>query len=488
MTNPNLPESENADERAGTSRRLLVGTAGLVAAAGLTATVASPAGAWAAPAVKQILGLPRSSASGTVSARVRFDGTQTVSNASGTSVTLPSSIVFTNTSPSSTIPAGAAIALIVGYEGRALILDREASATAAQVNGVVDAGQVIVAGSRFVVQLALEPGATVVVPILATAMPMIPALGDSTAQTAYEISGADESPVQDRTDEAVTTISDPAGDPVYYDISFRGTRRTAPSASGASWDYPAFLTITRGPQPHPNDIDGSFTLSVSTAVPFQIGGATPTLNGVEDAGAGVWAGDPRNDTPRSFTVQLPLAEGDVVEFPLYAVDAKDATGNWSGAYTVTLENWSVSDGPAPTATTTITPAGSTAEFFDAALTFTGTGSGTRSLPATLEIAATNAEPVPVGTVVRMPIDYRAPLLTSVGPATINGSTTPDAVAVVLDAAYELNVWNIVTRAEVPAGAAMSIPLSWRGTSSSKVTATLVTTGRDADLRNNSATN
>ncbi|NQX27081.1 hypothetical protein HQQ81_06905 [Microbacteriaceae bacterium VKM Ac-2854] len=484
------PEPDERITPSDPSRRLLVGAAAAVGAAGAVALVGTPAGAWAAPAVTQIFGLPGAAASGAsgLLARVRFDGSQTVTNGAGAAVTLPARIVFANVGTEVAIPAGATIGLSLSYEGTALTVDRSASAAAASINGVVSAGAVIVAGSNFIVQLGLDAGAVVTIPIVATATDRVPALAEGTARTSYAVSASDSSPAADRSDSVSTSITGGSTAPA-YEATFHGSRRTAPGASGATWDYPEFLSVKRLVDDSVDDGATELQLHVvRDRFPFGLSAIEATLDGVPTTRSRSVPGG--RDSDPYYSVGLPLAKGSVVEFRLAALSGPGDDPTANGEYRL-IESYDP-DNPGVTATTTVTRGPQYTELFDAAIALTGSMPytvpfyGIEWVPTALTLTATTGVAIPAGSVITTHSFYNA----SYGAASIGGVAVPDAFDVtdVNDYRYDLSE-AIILRVEVPANSSLTIPLEWaeyEGGPMYDLTVELKTDGRDSDRRNNTA--
>lgn len=484
------PEPDELITQSDPSRRLLVGAAAAVGAVGAVALVGTPAGAWAAPAVKQIFGLPGAAASGAsgVLARVRFDGGQTVTNGAGAAVTLPARIVFAHVGTEVAIPAGATIGLSLSYEGTALTVDRSASAAAASINGVVSAGAVIVAGSNFIVQLGLDAGAVVTIPIVATAADRVPSLAEGTARTNYSVSGSDSSPAADRSDSASISITGGSAAPA-YEATFHGSRRTAPGASGATWDYPEFLSVKRLVDGSVDDGATELRLHVvRESFPFGLSVLDVTLDGAPTNGSG-YAPAGRDSDPY-FRVGLPLAKGSIVEFRLVALSAPGDDRTATGEYRL-IESYDP-DAPGVTATTTMTRGPLQASLFDAAVALTGSMpysvpfSGIEWVPTALTLTATTGVAIPAGTVIIAQAFYNS----SYGEASIGGVTAPNSFDLTSINGYGYEASDaLILRGDVPGNSTLTIPLEWReyeGGPMYDLTVELKTDGRDSDRRNNTA--
>ncbi|NQX27077.1 hypothetical protein HQQ81_06885 [Microbacteriaceae bacterium VKM Ac-2854] len=482
MIDPNRTEPDSPNEQNGASRRLLVGTAALVAAAGATTAVSTPAGAWAAPAVKQILGLPGAAASTGALARVSFDGSQSPSNAAGTSVALPAVVVLANVGSAVTIPAGSTVTTTLSYDGFSLVFDRPASAAAATLDGAPIPGAVVATGSSFTLLLDLAPDSIVRIPLVVTVAERVVTATPGVARASYQLVVADASPVADRSAEAATTISGPMSAPSYYEFAFEGTRQTAPSPSGKVYDYPAYFTVRRGPDADPYNTT-SVSIWIGAGHPWVHFFGAPERNGVVDDSAGSWDPESRFSLDEYIVVKLPLAPGDVLAFPYYILSAAEWTPNANGGV---LARASGGQTTIASATGAISPTVPYTGTFDAAI---GYGGPAPALPTDVIIRSLGTGPVPVGMVADTPLSYSSFTLSAIGTASVDGVPVPDAVVLCSVPNNTYARHKILTTVAVPTGSVLTVPLVWRGLPRdlSEITTTLVTVGRDAVSGNNSVT-
>lgn len=500
---PELPEHgcrstspvESRDTAQGPPRRLLVGATAAVGAAGAITTIGGPAGAWAAPAVRQILGVPSAAASTTaVTARIRFEGEQTVSNAAGTLVTLPASVVLLNTSTDVTFASGAVIFLEFTYARNVLSLHRDASASAATVDGAAAPGAIIADGELFLLLEPLQPGSSIAIPIVASVRERVTSSVNGVANTTYTHSVPIDSPVEDRSDSAVTTIANPSPDLAHFALGFRGTRSTAPDSQGRTYEFPEFFTVTRTAAGIDQGVTSLYVAVTSANFPFSIGASDPLLDGVV-ADVGSWyPGGQRWAEEPYFAATFPPDSESVIEFPLYALDVQDAPWpGWTGEFTLTATS-----STAPTsATTTVTMGTPRTASFDAEVTLSGSldFAGVGGLPTQLHLAAVGDASVPSGSVLIMRRSWATySRLTDIGVVTVDGAPSPEAV-VFIDApgAYESYIHRFVLRNDVAAGQQLTIPLLWieqeasPGNAQDATIVSLATAGRDSDSANNTAT-
>ncbi|NQX27079.1 hypothetical protein HQQ81_06895 [Microbacteriaceae bacterium VKM Ac-2854] len=499
---PELPEHdsrstspvESRDTAQGPPRRLLVGATAAVGAAGAITAIGGPAEAWAAPAVRQILGVPGAAASTTaVTARIRFEGEQTVSNAAGTLVTLPASIVLLNTSTDVTFASGALIFLELTYARNVLTLDREASASAATIDGAAAPGAIAADGELFVLLVPLQPGSSIVIPIVASVRERVTSSVNGVANITYTHDVPIDAPVEDRSDTAVTTIANPSPDLAHFELGFRGTRSTAPDSQGRTYDFPEFFTVTRTAAGIEQGVTSLYVAVTSADFPFAIGATDPLLDGVA-ADVGSWyAGGQRWAEEPYFAATFPQDSEGVIEFPLYALDVQDDPWpGWTGEFTLTA----TSSTATTSATTTVTIGTPRTTPFDAGVALSGSldYAGVGGLPTQLHLTAVGTASVPSGTVLIMRRSWATySRLTGIGTVTVDGAPAPEAL-VFIDApgAYESYIHRFVLRNDVPAGRQLTIPLQWieqqaaPGNSEEATIVSLVTAGRDSDSTNNTA--